>query len=130
MDTLSAEWKQLRERAERARAAGMDDRAIELPPSRAGLYVEVDVEAVGERSDAAREGWDETRVSRTAAVFSGRAGHVKVFLRLSGSRPADTVVAIREPGPRPHPRRPDRPPCRGSLGAATTGPGSLQRTRP
>jgi hypothetical protein len=96
MDTLSAEWKQLRERSERARAAGMDDQAIELyHPTRAGLYVEVDVEAVGERSDTAREGWDETRISRTAAVFSGRAGHVKVFLRLQQLRaPADTVVAI------------------------------------
>ncbi len=96
MDTLSAEWKQLRERAERARGAGMDDRAIELyHPTRAGLYLEVDVEAAGERSDTAREGWDETRISRTAAVFSGRAGHVKVFLRLQQLRvPADTVVAI------------------------------------
>jgi hypothetical protein len=96
MDTMSAEWKQLRERAERARAGGMDDRAIELyHPTRAGLYVEVDLEAAGERSDTAREGWDETRISRTAAVFSGRAGHVKVFLRLQQLRaPADTVVAI------------------------------------
>jgi hypothetical protein len=96
VDTLSAEWKQLRERGERARAAGMDDRAIELyHPTRAGLYVEVDVEAAGERSDTALPGWDETRISRTGAVFSGRAGHVKVFLRLQQLRaPADTVVAI------------------------------------
>ena len=96
MDTLSAEWQQLRERAERARAGGMDEKAIELyHPTRAGVYVEVDVEAVGERSDTAREGWDETRVSRTGAVFSGRAGHVRVSLRLQQLRlPADTVVAI------------------------------------
>ncbi len=96
MDTLSTEWKQLRERAERARAAGMDDRAIELyHPSRAGVYVEVDVEAVGERSDTAREGWDETSISRTGAVFNGRAGHVMVSLRLQQLRvPADTVIAM------------------------------------
>jgi hypothetical protein len=96
VDTLTAEWKQLRERAERARAGGMDDRAIDLyHPTRAGAYVEVDVEAVGERSDTAREGWDETRLSRTGAIFSGRSGHVKVFLRLQQLRvPGDTVVAI------------------------------------
>ncbi len=132
MDTMSAEWKQLRERAERARAGGMDDRAIELyHPTRAGLYVEVDLEAAGERSDTAREGWDETRISRTAAVFSGRAGHVKVFLRLQQLRaPADTVVAIAN---RVRDRIPDGPiahPAADRLGAATPGPGPLQRTRP
>ena len=96
MDTLSAEWKQLRERAERARAGGMDDRAIELyHPTRAGLYVEVDLDAAGDRSDTAPAGWDETSASRSGAVFHGRAGHVKVALRLQQLRvPTDTVLAI------------------------------------
>ena len=97
MDTTSAEWKQLRERAERARAAGMDDRAIELyHPTRAGLYVELDVQAGGgEQSETAPPGWDEARSSRSGALFQGRAGHVRVALRLQQLRiPADTVVAI------------------------------------
>ena len=96
MDTLSAEWKQLRERADRARAGGMDDRAIELyHPTRAGLYVEVNVDAAGERSDSAPPGWDEANLSRTGAVFGGRAGHVRVFLRLQQLRiPRDTVITI------------------------------------
>ena len=112
MDTTSAEWKQLRARAERARAGGMDDRAIELyHPTRAGLYVEVNLDAAGERSDTAPAGWDETSASRSGAVFHGRAGHVKVALQLQQLRvPADTVLAIasrvrdRIPdGPIPHP---------------------------
>jgi hypothetical protein len=96
MDTLSAEWKQLRERAERARAAGMREEAIELyHPTRAGIHVEVYLEAAGDRSDSALAGWDETRMSRTGAVFGGRSGHVKVSVRLQQLRvPADTVVAI------------------------------------
>jgi hypothetical protein len=122
MDTTSTEWKQLRERAERARAGGMDERAIELyHPTRAGLYVEVDVQAAGERSDTAYAGWDETRLSPTGAVFSGRAGHVRVALRLQQLRiPPDTVVAVasrvrdRIPdGPIAHPAadRSGRPPA-------------------
>lgn len=97
MDTTSAEWKQLRDRAERARAAGMDDRAIELyHPTRAGLYVELDVQAAGgEQSETPPVGWDEARLSRTGAAFHGRAGHVRVALRLQQlPLPADTVLAI------------------------------------
>jgi hypothetical protein len=103
MDTLSAEWKQLRERAEQARAGGMDDRAIELyHPTRAGIYVEVNVGGEGqarasssEQRDTMPPGWDEASASRSGAVFNGRAGHVRVALRLQQLRvPADTVVAI------------------------------------
>jgi hypothetical protein len=98
MDTTSAEWKQLRAGAERARAAGMDDRAIELyHPTRAGLYVEVDVRGDGQamRDAPPPEGWDEVRASRSGAVFHGRAGHVRVAMRLQQLRlPPDTVVAI------------------------------------
>lgn len=124
VDTLSAEWLQLRERAERARAGGMDEKAIELyHPTRAGLYVEVDVEAVGERSDSAREGWDETRLARTGAVFNGRAGHVQVSLRLQQlPLPADTVVAI---ATRVRDRVPDGPiahPASDPLGRPPAGP--------
>jgi hypothetical protein len=127
MDTLSAEWRELRDRAQRARAGGMDERAIELyHPTRAGLYVEATVDVAGERSDSAPPGWDETRLSRTGAVFHGRAGHVRVFLRLQKlSIPGDTVMAIasrvrdRIPdGPIAHPaadrsgrQPPSRDPC-------------------
>jgi hypothetical protein len=124
MDTLSAEWKQLRERAERARAGGMDDRAIELyHPTRAGIYVEVDVDAAGERSDTAPAGWDETSGSRSGAVFHGRAGHVKVALRLQQlSVPTDTVLAIAS---RVRDRIPDGPiahPAADRSGRSPTGP--------
>jgi hypothetical protein len=98
MDTTSAEWKQLRAGADRARAAGMDDRAIELyHPTRAGLYVEVDVGGDGQatRDAPPPEGWDEVRASRSGAVFHGRAGHVRVAMRLQQLRlPPDTLVAI------------------------------------
>ena len=103
MDTTSPEWKQLREGAERARAAGMDERAIELyHPTRAGLYVEVDVRGEGqaqapggEQSRTTPAGWDEASASRSGAVFHGRTGHVRVAVRLQQLRiPADTVVAI------------------------------------
>ena len=112
MDTSSAEWQQLRDRAERARAGGMDEKAIELyHPTRAGLYVEVYLDAAGERSDTAPAGWDEARASRTGALFTGRVGHVKVSVRLQQLRlPPDTVAALagrvrdRIPdGPIPHP---------------------------
>ena len=95
-DTASAEWIQRRERAERARADGMDERALELyHPTRAGLYLEANVDVAGERSDSAPPGWDEVRVSRTGAVFTGRAGHLRVFFRLQElSMPRDTVLAL------------------------------------
>jgi hypothetical protein len=97
MDTTSAEWKQLREGAERARAAGMDARAIELyHPTRAGLYVEVNVGSEGQpQTDKQPAGWDEASASRSGAVFNGRAGHVRVAVRLQQLRlPPDTVIAI------------------------------------
>jgi hypothetical protein len=98
MDTTSSEWKQLRAGAERARAGGMDDRAIELyHPTRAGLYVEVDVRGDGQATQGASppEGWDEVGASRTGAVFNGRAGYVRVAVRLQQLRlPPDTVVAV------------------------------------
>lgn len=96
LDTLSAEWKDLRERAERARAGGMDERAIELyHPTRGGLYVEANADVAGERSDSAPPGWDEARLSGSGAIFSGRSGHVRVFLRLQKlTIPGDTILAI------------------------------------
>ena len=95
-DTASADWIQRRDRAEMARAGGMDERAIELyHPTRSGLYVEANVDVAGERSDSSPPGWDEVRLSRTGAVFNGRAGHLRVFLRLQElSIPGDTVLAI------------------------------------
>jgi hypothetical protein len=97
VDTTSAEWKQIREGAERARAAGMDARAIELyHPVRAGLYVEVNVGTEGQaQTDKQPAGWDEASASRSGAVFHGRAGHVRVAVRLKQLRlPPDTVIAI------------------------------------
>jgi hypothetical protein len=106
-DTTTAEWKQIREGAERARAAGMDERAIALyHPLRAGIYAEVD--------------------ARSGAVFNGRTGHVRVSLKVQQLRlPPDTVVAVasrvrdRVPeGPMAHPAAdrsgrtpPGRDPC-------------------
>jgi hypothetical protein len=101
MDTTSAEWKQLRERAERARAHGMDERAIELYHStRRGLYVEVDLLAEGDSQPrngrtAPPEEWDQTRTSSRGTIFHGRAGHVSVALRLQQLRiPPDTLAAV------------------------------------
>ena len=102
MDTTTPEWTQLRAGAERARAAGMDARAIELyHPTRAGLYVEADIRGDGQAQKAAKEevtaraGWDESGGSRSGAVFHGRAGYVRVMVRLQQLRlPADTVAAI------------------------------------
>jgi hypothetical protein len=117
-DTTTAEWQQLRAGAERARAAGVDERAIELyHPTRAGLYVEVNIRGDGQAQtpapDAAAppEGWDESGRSKSGAVFHGRAGYVRVLVRLQQLRlPPDTVVAVasrvrdRIPeGPIPHP---------------------------
>lgn len=131
IDTTTAEWKQLREGAERARASGMDERAIALyHPTRAGIYAEVDVRGEGMASDErpanTPPGWDETGASRSGAVFNGRTGHVRVSVKVQQIRlPPDTVVAIasrvrdRIPeGPMAHPAAdrsgrtpPGRDPC-------------------
>ena len=116
VDTTTAEWKQLREGAERARASGMDERAIAMyHPTRAGIYAEVDVRGDGmaseERPKGTPPGWDEAGASRSGAVFNGRTGHVRVSLKVQQLKlPPDTVVAIasrvrgRIPeGPMPHP---------------------------
>ncbi|MEO6057692.1 MAG: hypothetical protein ABIQ49_12710 [Gemmatimonadales bacterium] len=117
MDTTTAEWKQLRAGAERARAAGMDARAIELyHPTRAAVYAEVDVRGEGQALErpgpAARNvsatganppgqppappaGWDEASLSPRGTSFHGRAGHVRVAVRLQQLRfQADTLIAI------------------------------------
>jgi len=115
-DTTTAEWRQLRDGAERARASGMDERAVAMyHPTRAGIFAAVD--ARGEGSAAADRpadlpaGWDEVGASRSGRVFNGRAGHVRVSVKVQQLElPADTVVAIanrvrdRVPeGPMPHP---------------------------
>lgn len=97
VDTTTAEWRQLHERAERALAAGMDPRAIDLyHPTRAGLYVEANVGMEGQpQAGDLPAGWDEARASRSGAVFNGRAGHVRVSVRAQQLRlPPDTVIAI------------------------------------
>ncbi len=100
VDTTTAEWKQLRDGAERARAAGMDERAIAMyHPTRAGIYAEVDVRGDGsasaEKPANTPSGWDEVGASRSGAVFNGRAGHVRVSVKVQQVRlPPDTVVAI------------------------------------
>ena len=133
MDTTNAEWKQVRAGAERARAAGMDARAIEMyHPTRAGMYLETDVRGEGQaqersgpdtgnasatgtnpagQSPAPPAGWDEVRLSPRGTSFYGRAGHVRVTVRLQQLRlQSDTLIAIanrlrdRIPeGPIPHP---------------------------
>ena len=100
VDTTTAEWKQLREGAERARASGMDERAVAMyHPTRAGIYAEVDVRGEGmaseERPVDTPPGWDEVGASRSGAVFNGRTGHVRVSVKVQQlSLPPDTVVAI------------------------------------
>ena len=100
IDTTTAEWKQFRDGAERARAAGMDERAIALyHPTRAGIYAEVDVRgdetASAEKPANLPRGWDEARISLSGAVFNGRTGHVRVSVKVQQLRlPPDTVVAI------------------------------------
>jgi hypothetical protein len=131
VDTTTAEWKQLNERAERARASGMDERAIAMyHPTRAGVYAEVDVRGEGmaseERTANTPAGWDEVGASRSGAVFNGRTGHVRVSVKVQQLRlPPDTVIAIanrvrdRVPeGPMMHPAAdrsgrtpPGRDPC-------------------
>jgi hypothetical protein len=125
MDTTTAEWKQLKAGADRARAGGMDDRAIELyHPTRAGLYVAVDVRGEGSAQERGGEsgstggpdakqngappaGWDEVGQSRRATAFYGRAGYVRVTVRQQQLRlPADTLLAIAN---RVRDRIPDEP---------------------
>lgn len=100
VDTTTAEWKQLREGAERARASGMDARAVAMyHPTRAGIYAEVDVRGEGmaadERAEGTPAGWDEVGASRSGAVFNGRTGHVRVSVKVQQlDLPPDTVLAI------------------------------------
>ena len=100
VDTTTAEWKRLREGAERARASGMDERAIAMyHPTRAGIYAEVDARGDGmaseERPEGTPPGWDEIGASRSGAVFNGRTGHVRVSVKVQQlDLPPDTVVAI------------------------------------
>ena len=131
VDTTTAEWKQLRDGAERARASGMDERAIAMyHPTRAGIFAAVDARGEGsasaERPADLPAGWDEAGASRSGQVFNGRTGHVRVSVKVQQlNLPADTVVAIagrlrdRIPeGPMPHPAAdrsgrtpPGRDPC-------------------
>lgn len=117
MDTTTAEWKQARAGAERARAAGMDARAIEMyHPTRAGMYLETDVRGEGQAQErsapdagnaagtgtnpdgkiaAPPAGWDEVRLSPRGTSFYGRTGHVRVAVRLQQLRfQSDTLIAI------------------------------------
>ena len=138
-DTTSAQWKEHQAAAERMRAAGMDQRGIDLyHPSRAGIYVELGLTAGGSgqastEADApaapapngspsrrtSAPGWDEVGASRTGSVFHGRTGHVRVAVRLQGLRlPPDTVLAMADrvrdrvpAGPIAHPEaEPSGPP--------------------
>jgi hypothetical protein len=115
-DTTTDEWKQQRAGAERARAAGMDPRAVAMyHPTRAGIYAEVDARSEGQASTDKPQnldaGWDEARISPSGALFNGRAGFVRISVKVQQLRiPSDTVVAIaarvrdRIPnGPMPHP---------------------------
>ena len=116
VDTTTAEWKELRAGAERARASGMDERAIAMyHPTRAGIYAKVDARGEGMASDEKPAnlpaGWDEAGASPSGAVFNGRTGHVRVSVKVQQLRlHPDTVIAIasrvrnRVPeGPMPHP---------------------------
>ena len=116
MDTTTPKWQALRDGAKRARASGMDERAIAMyHPTRAGIYAEVDARGEGmaaeERTEGTPPGWDEARISRSGAVFYGRTGHVRVAVKVQQLElPPDTVVAIASrvrdrvpPGPMPHP---------------------------
>lgn len=100
VDTTTAEWTQRREGAERARASGMDERAIAMyHPTRAGIYAEVDVRGEGmaseERPEGTPPGWDEIGASRSGAVFNGRTGHVRASVKVQQlDLPRDTVIAI------------------------------------
>ncbi|MGE5927065.1 MAG: hypothetical protein ACM357_06915, partial [Gemmatimonadota bacterium] len=131
VDTATAEGQRIREGAERARASGMDERAIALyHPTRAGIYAEVDVRGDGMAAEARPEGtppgWDEIGASSRGAVFHGRAGHVRVSVKVQQVElPRDTVVAIADrvrdripEGPMMHPAAdrsgraaPGRDPC-------------------
>ena len=130
-DTTTAEWRQARAGAERARASGMDARAIAMyHPSRAGVYAEVDPrgdgQATTEKTANLDAGWDEVRISPTGALFFGRAGFVRVLVKSQlVALPNDNMIAIatvlrdRVPeAPIPHPAAdrsgrspPGRDPC-------------------
>lgn len=116
MDTTTPKWRALRDGARRARASGMDERAIAMyHPTRAGIYAAVDVRGEGmaseERTEGIPPGWDEARLSPSGAMFHGRTGHVRVSVKVQQLELSpDTVVAIasrvrdRVPaGPMPHP---------------------------
>jgi hypothetical protein len=100
VDTGTAEWKRIREGAERARASGMDERAVAMyHPTRAGIYAEVDVRGEGmaseERPEGTPPGWDEVGASRSGAVFNGRSGHVRVSVKVQQLELSpDSVIAI------------------------------------
>ena len=100
VDTTTAEWKQHQESADRARASGMDERAIAMyHPTRPGIYAEADVRGEGmaseERPEGLPQGWDEVGAARSGAVFNGRAGHVRVSVKVQQlALPQDTVIAI------------------------------------
>ena len=131
VDTTTAEWKRLRDGAERARASGMDERAIAMyHPTRAGIFAAVDARGEGsasaERPAGVPAGWDEVGASRSGQVFNGRTGHLRVSVKVQQLKlPADTVIAIanrvreRVPeGPMSHPAAdrsgrtpPGRDPC-------------------
>jgi hypothetical protein len=131
VDTATAEWKQIRDGAERARASGMDERAIAMyHPTRAGIFAAVDARGEGsasaERAADLPAGWDEASASKSGQVFNGRTGHVRPPVNAQQlTRPAETGVAIAGrlrdrvlEGPMPHPAAdrsgrtpPGRNPC-------------------
>jgi hypothetical protein len=130
-DTTTAEWRQAQAGAERARAGGMDTRAIAMyHPTRAGVYAEVDTrgdgQATTEKPTNLDAGWDEVRISPTGTLFNGRAGFVRVSVKSQLlALPVDTMIAIAAAlrdgipqGPIPHPAAdrsgrtpPARDPC-------------------
>lgn len=99
-DTTTAEWRQAQAGAARARAGGMDARAIAMyHPTRAGLYAEVDTrgdgQATTEKPARVDAGWDEVRQSPSGLLFFGRAGFVRVSVKSQMLKlPADTLAAI------------------------------------
>src|SRR5688572_12757071 len=100
MDTTTPKWRALQDGARRARASGMDERAIAMyHPTRAGIYAEVDARGEGmaaeERPEGTPPGWDEARLSPSGAVFHGRTGHVRVSVKVQQLELSpDTVLAI------------------------------------
>ncbi len=128
LDTLSPAWTQLRESKRRLRETGADSQAIELyAPSRAGLFVDVDVTGAalvrargvaaatkamvpGEtesRTTGRPAGWDAVSTPLGRPGFTGRVGHVTVTITLQQLRmPVETLTAI---AGRVRDRIPDRP---------------------